>query len=74
MRVAAVGTGVRVGAEAGECTVGHATVAGSWTSVVHGGWRRHAVRAVLLVVPRVNGADIYVERVTKVGMGSARPC
>jgi hypothetical protein len=23
--------------------------------------------------PRVNGADIYVERVTKVGMGSARP-
>ncbi|KAI0290050.1 hypothetical protein BC826DRAFT_1187497 [Russula brevipes] len=24
--------------------------------------------------PRVNGADIYVARVTKVGMGSARPC
>jgi len=24
--------------------------------------------------PRINGADIYVARVTKVGMGSARPC
>lgn len=24
--------------------------------------------------PRVNGADIYVARVTKSGMGSARPC
>ncbi|KAI0032125.1 hypothetical protein K488DRAFT_50605 [Vararia minispora EC-137] len=24
--------------------------------------------------PRVNGADIYVARVTKAGMGSARPC
>jgi hypothetical protein len=23
---------------------------------------------------RINGADIYVARVTKVGMGSARPC
>jgi hypothetical protein len=24
--------------------------------------------------PRINGADIYVARVTKVGMGSAKPC
>jgi hypothetical protein len=24
--------------------------------------------------PRINGVDIYVARVTKVGMGSARPC
>jgi hypothetical protein len=24
--------------------------------------------------PRINGADIYVARVTKGGMGSARPC
>jgi len=70
--------------------VGHATVAGSWASVVHGGWRRHAVRAVPLVASRSSkrrrlgargggtrgsmGAVIYVERVTKVGMGSARPC
>ena len=24
--------------------------------------------------PRINGADLYVARVTKVGMGSAKPC
>jgi hypothetical protein len=24
--------------------------------------------------PRINGADIYVARITKVGMGSAKPC
>jgi hypothetical protein len=49
MRVAGVRTGARVGTEAGVCTVSHATVAGSWASVVHGGWPRHAMRAVQLV-------------------------
>jgi hypothetical protein len=24
--------------------------------------------------PRINGVDLYVARVTKVGMGSAKPC
>jgi hypothetical protein len=61
-----------------------------WANVVHGGWLRHAVRAVPLVASRSSkrrrlgargggtrgsmGAVIYVERVTKVGMGRARPC
>ena len=49
----------------------HSCCAASGPLAIEGGEKAWSARRR---DPRINGADIYVARVTKVGMGSARPC